>query len=150
MSRLAIHPKRAITIWQGWTKKALGWQFCWLWPAEKGASSTKMWLYKLLDVKWLYKLLDVVFTGLKRLFQLSRPHVRCENEERKEEAVCRSTMHVHILLLHSFCSSNYSSLARGRSFGVNVRLLTFLLMFEVAFLLEITMMNFRFCHQNSA
>lgn len=83
----------------------------------------------------------MVFTGSKRLFQLSRPHLRCENEERTKRSAGQN-VHVHILLLHSFCSSNYSSLARGRGFGVNMRLQTFFLMFEVAFLLEITMMNF--------
>lgn len=83
----------------------------------------------------------MVFTGSKRLFQLSRPHLRCENEERTKQSAGQN-VHVHILLLHSFCSSTYSSLTRGRGFGVNMRLQTFFLMFEVAFLLEITMMNF--------
>lgn len=144
MSPLATLPKRAITIWQGWRKQ--------LWISSSAGCnrqrrvplprfSTKL--------KWSYKLLDVVFTGSKRLFQLPRPHLRCENEEGKKQSAGQN-MHVHILLLHSFCSSNYSSLARERGFSVNMRLQTFLLMFEVAFLLEITMMNFRFCHQNSA
>lgn len=144
MSPLAIFPKRAITIWQGWTRR--------LWVSSSAGCDQQRRVPLIrfsTKLKWLYKLLDVVFTGLKTLFQLSRPHLRCENEETKKQSAGQS-MHVRVLLLHSFCISNYWSLARGRGFGVNLRLPTFLLMFEVAFLLEITMMNFRFCHQNSA
>lgn len=144
MSPLAILPRRAITIWQGWARR--------LWVSSSAGCDQRRrvpLMKSYIKLKWLHKLLDVVFTGLKRLFQLSRPHLRCENEERKKQSAGQN-VHVHILLLHSFCSSNWSSLARRRGFGVNMGLQTFLLMFEVAFLLEITMMNFGFCHQNSA
>lgn len=45
---------------------------------------------------------------------------------------------------YSFYSSNYSSLARGKSFGLNTNLISSRTSsFKVAFLLEITMMNSR-------
>lgn len=111
LSSLTALPKRAITIWQGWRKQ--------LWISSSAGCDRQRRVPLLrfsTKLKWSYKLLDVVFTGLKRLFQLPRPHLRCENEEGKKQSAGQN-MHVCILLLRSSCSSSYSSLARERGFG---------------------------------